>query len=364
MRGLIGGLAVCLFGGVLVSSALSGCDSATEETQGFRRRLLESWSATIALPAHRDFEARAQALEAAGAALCAGPDAERLDAARAAWWAARAPWKRTEVFAFGPYREEPLRIAPKVDFWPMRPAAVEAMLSGDAPVDAAAVATQGAATKGFPAIEYLLWQTDDPARFAGRRCAYLAGLTADLIARATQLRAAWDPAEGDYAGALARSGGGDGAFDTLQMAFAEVVNRMGYTLENIRFEKLGKPVGLDGGSPDASVVESPLSGRSLDDIRDNLGGIAALYHGGEGGIGLTDYLAFRGHAFDADFDRHLQTAYAALDAIEGPLATAVIERPAPVRAAIEALADLQIFIQVDIANALSVTLSFNDADGD
>lgn len=346
-----------------VALAALSCDDAPP-TEDFRRRLLQSWGETMVVPTFARLETETAALTTASEALCATPTPQTLTAARSAWSDARAPWKETEVFRFGPYRDEPLRLGPKMDSWPMRPENVERTLTGDRAVDQAGVANLGSFERGFPAIEYLLWNTDDPAVFVDRRCAYLIGLSQDLGANATKMRAAWDPAGGDYAGALARSGSGEGAYDSLQEAFAEVVNRMGHTVENIRFEKLGKPVGLDGASGDPTKAESPLSGRSVADIHDNLTGIAALYHGVGDGLGLTDYLTFRGHAFDAQFDAHIKAGRDALDAIEGPLTVAASARPEQVRAAIEALSAIQVFIQVDIANALSVALSFNDSDGD
>lgn len=347
---------------LILGVVAASCESGTEERADFRQRLLEDWGVYVAVPAYTRFEAGAASLKSASEALCAAPTDAALDAAKDAWHSARGPWKEMEVFAFGPYRDEPLRLQPKIDFWPLRPDSVDAVLTGDGGVDATAIANLGAAAKGLPAIEYLLWSADAGA-FVDRRCAYLQGLTADLAIRATEMRAAWDPAEGDYAGALARSGRG-GAYESLQEGFAEVVNRMGHTIENIRFEKLGKPVGLDGGPVQADKVESGPSGRSIQDVHDNLTGIEALYRGAGDGIGLRDYLAFRSRSYDAEFDARLSAARAALDAIDGPLSSAIDTDADTVLAAIEALGALQLLIQVDMANALSVNLAFNDADGD
>ena len=357
MRILIGACALALGVGVIAS-----CDGGVEERADFRQRLLTDWSLQVALPAYARFERNAADLDVVSQALCAAPSSATLDAAKAAWDAARGPWKETEVFAFGPYRDEPLRLQPKVDFWPLRPDSVDAVLAGSEALDAAGIDGLGAAAKGLPVIEYLLW-SGDAAAFVDRRCDYLLGLTADVAIRAGQMRAAWDPAEGDYAGELARSGRG-GAFETLHDGFAEVVNRMAHTVENMRFDKLGKPVGLDGGSAQPDKVESGPSGRSIQDIQDNLTGVAALYHGAGEGIGLRDYLAFRGKDYDAEFDARLSAARAALDAIPGQLTDAVRADADAVRAAIDALGELQLLIQVEVANALSVNLAFNDADGD
>ncbi|MCO5063740.1 MAG: imelysin family protein [Rhizobiaceae bacterium] len=55
----------------------------------------------IALAMYEDSLTTAQALDAAVDALIAKPSAETLDAARAAWRAARIPYQQTEVYRFG-----------------------------------------------------------------------------------------------------------------------------------------------------------------------------------------------------------------------------------------------------------------------
>ena len=57
--------------------------------------------ADIALAKYEDSLATAKLLEEANAALIASPSAETLEAARAAWKAARIPYQQTEVYRFG-----------------------------------------------------------------------------------------------------------------------------------------------------------------------------------------------------------------------------------------------------------------------
>ncbi|TNF25083.1 MAG: hypothetical protein EP329_23760, partial [Deltaproteobacteria bacterium] len=77
-----------------------------------RQELLRSWGAWL-LDRYDATAAAADTLDARVDALCAAPDEAALTAARDAWTAARAPWKEAEVFAFGPYTEEPIRLGPK-----------------------------------------------------------------------------------------------------------------------------------------------------------------------------------------------------------------------------------------------------------
>jgi len=333
-----------------------------------RQDLLEGWGAWL-LDRYATSARAADDLAAAVTSLCAAPDAAGLQAARDAWVAARRPWKEAEVFAFGPYSEEPIRLGPKADFWPARPDAVRAVLADDTPIVAAGL---GAQQKGFAAIELLLWDPeaqDVVAALAAepRRCAYLAVIVPDLAARVRELAGVWDHGGGDFLGELTEAGERDTMYETLHMAFGEVVNRIGYLLENIRSDKLGKPAGLvSGGGAQPDKLESPFSGRALEDVRDNLEGARRLLLGDGDDLGLDGYLRGRGRFLRPLVTARLEAAHEALDALEdaGPIADTLARDPALVEALVDRLGELQRAIQVDVLSALSLTVGFNDNDGD
>jgi uncharacterized protein len=360
----------CAAAGAAVLTKLGfGCGPT--EIEDSRRQLLTSWGQRFLLASYRDFEARSVELEARSNALCSAPSVEALEAARAAWWAARAPWKQSEVFAFGPYSDEPQRFGPKIDFWPARPDTVEEVLASTDPLTPETAAGMGAAGKGMPAIEYLLYQPgiDVVTAFSpgSRRCEYLLAITADLVVKAGELTAAWDPTQGNFLGELTQAGKSSARFKSLHDALGEVVNRMGYTLENIRGDKLGRPLGTtSGGAPQPDKVESPFSGRSLEDIRDNVRGIERLYFGepARDEAGLEGYLVKRGKTFAKLMRAQLDATFAALDAVPEPLTEAIATSRDSVQAAIDQLGVLQRAIQVDVINALSLSVGFNDNDGD
>lgn len=333
-----------------------------------RRELLESWGNYVILPGYRDVETAARALDERAKAFCAAPSADALASVQDAWWKARAPWKRSEVFAFGPYRELPWRLGPRIDSWPARAESIDEVLAASDPIRGDGL---GTFQKGLPAIEYLIYEPSAGVLGAyqatPRRCEYLTAITSDLVEGARAMVHAWDPAGEDYLGELTRAGSGSQAFSSLQLALGEVVNRMAFTLENIRAEKLNRPLGRKAdGTPQPDTAESRFSGRSLEDIRDNLRGIELVYFGtGEpGSQGLNVLLRDRSIDFDADFRAKMDASRAALDAITKPLTLAVVDEPGAVSTANERLRDLQRLVQVDILNTLSLTPSFNDNDGD
>ncbi|MEL6178513.1 MAG: imelysin family protein [Myxococcota bacterium] len=358
---------------MLAAIALTSLWSCGEDdgssTGDLRRQTLDSLGTSVIMPMYRDIEAQSAALNTAAQAFCAAPDTQGLTATRQAWWDARAPWKMSEVLAFGPYDEEPVRLGPKMDFWPIRETSVQGVLEGDGDLTASTVAELGAASKGFPAIEWLLYADGALEEFENepRRCAYLTALTEDLATNAQTMREAWDPEMGDYLGELVRAGEGSEAFDTLPMAVGEVANRMAYMCENIRRDKLNPPLGAATTVPQPETAESRFSGRSVQDIIDNLRGVEALFRGQYGdqqGEGFAAYATQRGIDLEPAFDEALNTSITALEAIPGPLTEAVSQNPEAVEAALEPLRQLQRVIQTDMLGALGVSTTFNDNDGD
>jgi uncharacterized protein len=359
-------LLATLTAGALLPGA-AGC--GTSELSDRRRELLRSWGESFLLSSYAEFESALGELVARSAELRDEASEATLEAARNAWWTARGPWKRTEVFAFGPYSEGP-RLGARIDFWPARPDTIEDVLADAAELDAAALDGLGAPAKGLPALEYLLYTpgVDLVEAFETRRRGdYAHAIAEDLVLRAREIWEAWAPGHENFLNELVDAGRTSTRFMSLNAALGEVVNRIGYTLENDRLEKLGRALGdTSDGTPQPELLESTFSGRSLDDLRDNLSGIERLYTGdpASGVLGLDDYLKSRGRRLGAIF-RELDAAlHAAFDALPGPLAETLASDPASVRRVMAELAALQRFFQVDVLNALSLSLGFNDNDGD
>ncbi len=84
--------------------------------------------------------------------------------------------------------------------------------------------------------------------------------------------------------------------------------------------------------PQPDQVESPFSGRSLEDLRDNLRGIELLYFGSEerGLLSLDAYLLARGRHLTEAFRARLVACQDAIDAVPEPLEVAIASDPATV----------------------------------
>ena len=142
---------------------------------------------------------------------------------------------------------------------------------------------------------------------------------------------------------------------------------MGFTIENMRVDRLGTPLGDKvGGQLMPDLVESRYSDHSLEDLRQVLVTIETLFEGSgtEGSYGLIDLPRVQGRQDIIEaFRQALAGARTALNAIPEPL-KGNLDQTEVVRAAYDRLGDLQRVIQGDVINVLGLSLAFNDADGD
>ncbi|MBX2799646.1 MAG: imelysin family protein [Myxococcales bacterium] len=327
--------------------------------------VLTDLATSVATSHYATFAERALTMSEATDALCADPTATTLEAARQAWWSTREPWKRAELVKFGPTEEFPERLGPKLDFWPVSEEAVEELVASTDPVAAADFGRQGASRRGLPVVEYLLWSGGEDT-LAGltatpRRCDAAAGAATDVASSASTLLTTWQT---PWTGRLtAPADDPSDTYDTEQDVLDEWVNRMAFTVENIRLTKLGKPLG-DGTGPQLDALESRFSGRSLQDARDALDGVAHAWRGGvdEAGNGVEDLVT--DPALTEEVSSLIEIASTRLGEVPEPLSTTLTVEPEVVQRAQDALRILQVAIQVDLAQELSVTVTFNDNDGD
>ena len=121
-----------------------------------------------------------------------------------------------------------------------------------------------------------------------------------------------------------------------------------------------------GGSPLPDIIESRFSGRSLEDARDALKGVKAVWRGQADTeeLGIVDLLAERDSALVQRIDNFLNASANQLATIPEPLSTTINDARDTIPPVQETLRALQVAIQVELAQRLGVTVAFNDNDGD
>ncbi len=347
---------------VLLCTALfASAACGTEDNPGIETDFVASTIEHLIVPTYDEFAIESATLSVAVSELCNAPDARRLEAAQAQWHIARGVWKQQQTFAFGPYREFPDRYGFNIDFFPPRYDVINDQVEAGDPVSAEQISAMGTTARGLPIVEYLLW--NDPVSDPNR-CAIAVAVAADLASLAAANSDAWNLEDG-YAAELLADGG---EFRSTHELFIEIVSRMGFTLEDIRRDRLSTPLGdTADGAPQPEALESRPSGRSLQDLRDIIHGLNRVFEGAEteDSVGLVDMLELRRRPDTINEYRVRYLAVLdALDAIPEPLESSLYRDAELVRALEQAVASLQLYIQVDIGNVLAANLTFNDADGD
>jgi predicted lipoprotein len=279
------------------------------------------------------------------------------------------------------------RLAVAIDQFPVEPVKIEAELAGTAALTIEYIDTIGADRKGFHALEYLLFGGADDAAVlalfttdasAARRRELTVALAGNLERKVQELQRAWAPGGGGYAERVATPGAANPTYATVKAAIDAFVNESVFLAELVADARIGEPLGVaTGGIPQPALEESGPSDNSLADMAASLRGIRAVYTGARAGAGTdgggTDgpgtggiggLVAAQSPATDREVRDLIERAIAAVEAIPRPFRAAVVDHPAEVQAAYDAVKELKRILATEVLAVLGATLKFNDNDGD
>lgn len=273
--------------------------------------------------------------------------------ARQAWKAATLDWAAVSAIATGPLVSR--RSARRVDFQPVREALVQRAIEA-VPVGEAAMDRIGSAAKGLAALEWLLWAPAAPRHEAAR--AFAAEVARDLHREADAV-----------AEAFADSLEHEMDDEAVVSAFAEILNQWIGGLEQLRLQRLLRPVeeartrGARSPLPlrpwsGIDADERAARWRALQALSVFAGRVSAPPRGEQQLVPIETYL--RGRGLNPLADR-LRAVMAVADRA---LHAAASHRPASMLGAAQQLGRAKHLAEADVAPALEVRVGFSDADGD
>ena len=249
-----------LLGALLLVTSACNEDTAAPAAGFDATAMLADVPTKVILATYQDLEAKAVALRTAVNTFNGAPTDPNLTAALDAWRAARRPWEQAEGFLFGPVETQ--GIDPAIDSWPVNRVDLDAVLASAATLNQAYIDGLEGTLKGFHTIEYLLFGTTGTkvaADFTAREREYLVGSTASLAAAVTTLRAAWDPAGGNYAHTVSSAGAaGNAVYISQSAAMQELINGMIVICDEVANGKISGPFDQQ----DRSLEESQFSNNS------------------------------------------------------------------------------------------------------
>jgi predicted lipoprotein len=229
------------------------------------------------------------------------------------------------------------------------------------------------ATKGFPALEYLLYGkgrsdqgiSDAFVNSAARR-KYAQDLSKEMSDLTATMLNTWNAG---YRNTFVSSLGSD-----VGSSIGFLINQLNFELDYLKNSKLATPLGLrSGGAPLPEMCEAYYSGFSVKYAVETLNAIENLYRGrsfvGIDKLGFDDYITHLdaqhvNGSLAAAIDAQFAIAKAKLNAIPDPLSSQVITNKAVVEDAYRELVKLLALLKSDLPSVLGVMITYQDGDGD
>jgi putative iron-regulated protein len=327
---------------ILVAATACGDTTTNPNPNGFdATAVLADAPSKVIFPTYVDLEAKANLLHTAVVTLDASTTDDNLAAAQEAWRATRRPWEQSEGFLFGPVETE--GIDPSIDSWPVNQADLNAVLASGQPLTKASIDGLEGTLKGFHTIEYLLFGTGlkTAAELTPQELEYLLAVTESLQGAVTQLRQAWDPADGNFSATVATAGqSGNSVYTSQSQALQELINGMIGICDEVGNGKISDPFDQQ----DRSLEESQFSNNSNADFADNIRSVQNLYlgqYGTSSGTGIRELVQAKQPSLDATITAQTQAAIDAIGQMTPTFGQAITSNQAAVEAARAAVGTLR-----------------------
>lgn len=164
---------------------------------------------------------------------CAAPDQTLQTEARQQWSRAFMDWQAVRFVEFGPIEQDSL--AWQMQFWPDKKNLIarksQMLLRSEAPVTLESLAAEGVAVKGFPALEYMLFEYE-PGKGVGSACSATLPVSKLIEHNADRLVQSWQQFQIH--------------FQSNPAYEADMVKAAIHAAEIMRDKRLGEPMGLSG----------------------------------------------------------------------------------------------------------------------
>ncbi len=271
------------------------------------------------------------------------------------WRITHLHWKRVNLFGFGPMGK--LRIERHVDFWPTRVTKLNQLLQSDQYQQQYAVA--GVSVKGFPALEWLLYQADhnDP-----NWCTLIQALSKELTEHFNRLEQEWRK-EFDLLTASQTDKIKLSQFIYSEVLAEEFLNAAVVGLYAIRKKGLITPMGLTTGYTDTQRIETINSGQAVQTFLTRMNTAIELFEDEQ--TGLVPWLVKHG---DAKLANQISTKLHAIKQLipsAGNHFVKMVEQQDQQLVDLEShMNDLQFILETDMPDNFELIMFFKDLDGD
>ena len=343
----------------LVVTSFVGCKPTENNGDDFdRSALLINWADNIIIPSYESYLSNLEILEVSVAEFGLEPSEENLEELRSSLFDAYKEWQTVQAFEFGPASNRAL--LETTNTYPTDTIAIVAAIGDEAWIPGTPSTLDNI---GFPALDYLI-NGFSLSESSPEAIDHIERLVDYLYVETYSVLEAW---ETGYRDEFVESTGTE-----MGSSVGEVLNAFNHVYESsVRHQKLGLPSGVSTFSqtPLPHLVEAPHAETwSVEFLKSSLEAFENIYRGGDG-LGLDDYLISLGETeygagLDADIKVQMESSKLALELLEDPLATYVVDQQLEAFEVYTELQALVVLWKVDMMSSLGVLITYQDNDGD
>jgi len=310
------------------------------------QQVIDDFVNKTALPQYNSLVNAATDLSNSLTTLNTSPTDANLQAAQSSWKNIRHIWEQCEGFLFGPVEDNDYD--PNTDTWPTDYTQMDSLLQSNNPLQPNDFKNLTQSLRGYHPIEYVVFgvgYSRSAASLTAREKTYMMGLSADVLNNNVQpLYTSWTQAPTNYGDQVSTAGKGSTQFSTKQELFLVIVSALSDICEEVGAGKMYEPFV----AKDSTICESPYSGNTLSDFKDNIIGLRNVYMGLNGGLGLKDLVAAKNKSLDNQIQSQITAAVNSFDNITIRYERAIFDQRTQVQQTMNQLASLQDFLENDL----------------
>jgi len=303
-------------------------------------QVLEDFTNKVAVPGYKDLADASDNLYSSLETLKDNPTEENLSAARTSWKNMRTIWEQCEGFLFGPVEDNDYD--PNMDTWPTDYVQMDSLLASSNNLEVSDIQSATLSLRGYHPIEYIIFGNHGDRKAAditARQKKYMISLATDLKGTCHDLYQSWVADPVNFAKQVMTAGNGSAKYAKKQEAYLAIVESMISICEEVGEGKMKEPFD----TRDPQLVESPYSGNSLADFKNNLVGLRNVYLGKykEDGMGINDLVSSKNVALDNKLQTQMTAAINSFDNITVFYEDAIISQRVQAQNTMNALNELK-----------------------
>ncbi|SMG44228.1 hypothetical protein SAMN05661096_03106 [Marivirga sericea] len=332
----------------------SSCNSTGNE--GFEKEeMLKNIAENLAIPSYEQSLKSFQQLQELLLQVEKGPNTENLHELRNSWKSAALKWSKTAPYRFGPIDE--LLIENNFYYYPIDTVKVKQAISSFNN-QKNSVERLGSNVQGLGAIEYILFQSEQPTK---EELAYCGLLSDHLVKLNQQVLDQWI---NEYSKSFVSNTGSD-----IGSSLSKLTNQWIEVIDYIKGDEVGRPAGKTSGiEKNVYNLHAPYSQISLKIIHAKLSALQLSFNG-DTKKGVDDYLDHLDIKLSDNIplqdkiNEQINTLLANSNQ-EEPLTQLILEGSKEVDQIYLQSLNLSIIFKTELMGQLGLVTTFSDSDGD